>query len=249
MSSRILVVPSRGLIESAGRAIRANEHWSMLDDRARTLGFSHWSFTSVPVCAGPQPLGPTRVTTYPEAYVEECAGRCLYDANPGFAYAMKHADPAYYGTVRTYIPHTARVRSYLDLNQRFGVTRGVLLPLRDVLGTRSLVGLAFSGSERELEELWHDARDAVLGVAAGLNRAILREHLLEFAAGLLPTLTRRQRDVLRELAEGRSVGEAAERMRVSIHTADKHVAAARRVLHSATTAQAIAAAVRFRMLE
>jgi len=247
--STIHVVPARGLGERDAASLRESAPWAALDARARALGFSHWSFTSVPVCAGPRPLGPTRITTYPTAYVEECAGRGLYDANPGFAYALRRAEPAYYGVVRSYVPHTAPVRSFLDLNRRFDVTRGVLLPLVDVLGVRSVLGLCFSGSERELELLWHDARGRVLEVAAGLNRAVLGEHLDHFAAGLLPVLTPRQRDVLRELSEGSSVGEAAERMRVSIHTADKHLAAARRALHAATSAQAVAAAVRFRMLE
>lgn len=243
------IVASGGHRRGELERLRESCAWADLGERARALGFDHWTFTAVPVCAGPCPLGPTRVSTYPRAYVEECAGRGLYDANPGFAYAMRNDAPIYYGKVRSYVPHTARVRSYLDLNQRFDMTRGILVPLGGVLGARSLLGLAFAGSARELDALWYDARGPVLEMAAELNRAVLHEHLHTFATGLLPGLPARQRELLRLLVEGVSVGAAADRMRISIHTADKHVAAAKRTLHAQTTAQAVALAVRFGMLE
>lgn len=230
-------------------SLRDSRHWIELTGRAGGLGFDHWTYTAVPTCAGARPLGPTRVTTYPRAYVTECAARSLYDANPGFAYAMSNTAPIYYGKVRTYIPHSAPVLSYLDLNRRFDVTRGILVPIGNVFGMRAVLGLAFAGTEFELETLWHDARGPVLELASGLNRRLLEDQPLTFAAGLLPRLTRRQKELLCWLAEGESVGSAADRLHISIYTADKHVAAAKRALEAQTTAQAVALAIRFQLLE
>jgi LuxR family transcriptional regulator len=249
VDTSVRIVTTRPHIDRALVALRESEHWPQLDARARDLGFSRWTFTAVPACAGPHPRGPLRVTSYPRDYVAEGSARGLYDANPGFAYAMQNTAPISYGSVRTYLPHTPRVRAYLELNRRFGVTRGVLLPIADALGARALLGLAFAGSERELLQLWHDARESVQTLGAETNRAILRDHLQTFARDLLPRLTPRQREMLQLLAEGDTVGAAAERLRVSIHTADKHLAAARRALHAETTAHAVALAVRFQILE
>ena len=140
--------------------------WTELGERAGALGFERWSFSAVPDCAGPRPLGPLRVTSYPRAYVTECAARGLYDANPGFAYAMRHDAPKPYGAVRGYIAHTAAVRSYLELNQRFDVTRGILVPFHEVFGVRAVLGLCFAGSERELEDAWNDRLESSLALAA-----------------------------------------------------------------------------------
>jgi DNA-binding NarL/FixJ family response regulator len=66
---------------------------------------------------------------------------------------------------------------------------------------------------------------------------------------LEPALSDEQRSLLRLLAHGATLGQAARRLGVSRRTADRRLAGARRALHVGTTVEALVAAGRLGILQ
>jgi DNA-binding NarL/FixJ family response regulator len=93
--------------------------------------------------------------------------------------------------------------------------------------------------------------EAVNAVAAGgiyIDGAIAGS-LSKAAAGRpLPRLTKREREVLAELAQGRSYEEIAARLSISAATVRRHVQLAMRRLNATTDTQAVATAVSLHLI-
>jgi DNA-binding NarL/FixJ family response regulator len=87
-------------------------------------------------------------------------------------------------------------------------------------------------------------RDVIDRLCSDLRTLGPVEHRL--ARRVRPALTREQRELLALLAEGLSLGEAADRLHLSRRTADRRLAAARAALGVATTVEAVAAFTRLR---
>ena len=82
-------------------------------------------------------------------------------------------------------------------------------------------------------------RDVIDRLCSDLRTFGRLEHRLERRRR--PPLTIEQRELLALLAEGSSLGDAAERLHLSRRTADRRLAAARATLGAATTAEALRA--------
>ena len=80
-------------------------------------------------------------------------------------------------------------------------------------------------------------RDVVDRLCSDLRTFGRLEHRLERRRR--PALTVEQRELLALLADGLSLGDAAERLHLSRRTADRRLAAARATLGAATTAEAL----------
>jgi DNA-binding CsgD family transcriptional regulator len=78
---------------------------------------------------------------------------------------------------------------------------------------------------------------------------VLERHARSFARDFVPALTPRQRELLEQLALGRSIEEGADRMGVCVHTIDKQMASAKRRMGANTSAYLAALALQSGMIQ
>lgn len=190
-----------------------------------------------------------RVTTYPRPHVEACERHGLFAAVPSLDHAARSAEATYFRVVRDSAPKSRGLATFSELNRQYGTSRGILIPLTDVVGIRAALGLAFAGDDRELEAFWHGHRDAIVRASQVVHRSLQSRQLRAFMPGMLPDLTPRKREVLRALAHGCSTAEAADQLGIAVFTVDKHIADLKRLLRAGTTAHLTALAVQYGLLD
>jgi DNA-binding CsgD family transcriptional regulator len=230
-------------------ALRADPVWAWLDAYASAHGFGHWTYSAAPISDRSDDCAVT-LTTYPDLHTKEFFRRRLDRTNPGRRYAKSHGLPTTYAAIREGAsPPNAAVAAQLALNRVHDVTRGVLIPLHDEIGTHASLGLAYRGSEIELESCFPQMKEDLSRFALELHQVIQRVHPERFIRNRVPRLTDRQRDVIRLFVDGRSSSEVAGQLRLSIHTIDKHVARIKARLGARSLAQASALAIKWRLLD
>jgi DNA-binding CsgD family transcriptional regulator len=232
-------------------ALRADSVWSDVEALTAKLGFHCWTYSAAPTCYSPfnaVSVAPVRVTTYPREHVAGCVDHDLYRSLPGVSYSVRHSGPASFKAVRHSTPITPKLRTLLDLNRKYQVTRGVIVPLRDYFGAVGMLALAFDGTDGQLEKVWRDQGKCVAQDAIAINAEIQRRHSHCFTHDLLPHLTERQREIIRLLARGLTTAELAESLQISVDTINKHIAVVKCRLIARTTAQATALAAQWGLL-
>jgi LuxR family transcriptional regulator len=229
-------------------ALRSDPVWTRLDTFARTYGFDHWTYTASPISKPDDDCGVT-ITTYPEAHTREFFRRRLDRTNPGQIYARWHDRSTTYAAVRAGAsPPTPAVSAQLALNRRHDVNRGVVIPLHGEIGTIASLSLVFRGTEVELESCFSQMTRALSDFGLDLHREIQEAHVEAFLRNRVPRLTDRQREIIRRFAEGDSSADVAGRLRISIHTVDKHVALIKARLGARSLAHATGLAMKWRLL-
>jgi DNA-binding CsgD family transcriptional regulator len=228
-------------------SMRADDLWRRLDDLVCRAGFSHWSYAAAPGCPTATAEAP-RVTTYPAAHVKSCVDHGLLAPCPGLSFAFGAARPALFRTVRARTPMTRRLGALLRLNREFGVTRGIVVPLRDVFGFTGMLAVSFDGSDAGLENLWKDRHEALLAEVSVCHREALSRFPRHFTRNAVPSLTARQREILHLLAQGLSTQDIADSLHISVDTINKHSSAIKRHLGARTVGQATALAVRWGLI-
>lgn len=241
---------SRRLSGTRRAELAADGVWDGFAQLAFDYGCAHWSYVAAPTCASDRILGEAlRVTAYPRAHVEACERQGLFRAVPSLSYAFRRSAATTYRVVRDSAPRSPALAAFSRLNRQHGVSRGILIPLTDVVGVRAALGLAFAGSDRELETFWDDHSQGILDRGRALHGSVQGRHLASFATGLLPALSPRKRSVLRVLAHGCTTTEAADALHIGVSTIDKHIADLKRLLRAGTTAHLTALAVQYGLLE
>ena len=235
---------------SQAAVLRADPAWSRLESFARSRGFWHWTYSADAVCAPVGSPSPSvTVTTYPEGHTREFFARRLDRTNPARPFVRAHREPSTYAAVReSALPPSRAVAVQLALNRHYDVTRGVIVPLHDVLGTWAVLGLAYRGSEADLDQAFASLAPEIERFARDLHRAVQRRHAPTFIGRSLPRLSPRQGEVLRLFAEGLGNAEVADCLSLSVHTVDKHVARIKAAFGARTLAQATALALQWKLL-
>ena len=227
----------------------ADSAWLRLAERTGALGFECWSYGALP---WPTPVrGPRHVavTTYPAGHVAAYRAQQLYSAAPGPDFVRRAAGPESFAHVRERARSSLAFRELLELNRRFGVRRGVVLPLQNVVGMRAWLGLCYRGDPARMGEVWQTHREPVREAALQLNRAILRRHAPIFAAPFVPGVSERQLEVVRQLATGVGTEEAADSLQISVHTLNKRIATAKRALGAETSAHLVSLCTRWGLID
>jgi DNA-binding CsgD family transcriptional regulator len=139
-----------------------------------------------------------------------------YDAiDPIRPLAAKRAEPFFWSEVPQLVNLTPAQRDYLAFLKQFGVREGVSVP---VFGAKGTVAVVAAGTmTQELRIGPDDLLDLQL-VCAFVHRRFLQ--LFGASDQELPTLTKREREVLGWIAQGKSTSVIASILGVSEHTID-----------------------------
>ncbi len=233
---------------SAVQALRDDPLWTELHAFLESLGFLRWSYCAVPTCYALGRPDPVRVITYPRGWVREFVERGFASYSPVLAYAMAWRSPGNFSEVGDQGIRAVRLPALTELNHGFGVRNGFVLPLREGLGMTGALPLVFDGSARECVRTFQQHGPSIEARARELHRTMLERHAGVFCAGLVPQLSERQLEVVRLLALGLGSDAIAESLGLSIHTVDKHVAAAKKRLGVRSSAQLTAMALRWGLI-
>ncbi len=132
---------------------------------------------------------------------------------------------------------TPKERDVVAFNQNFGVTAGYTLAFpHSIKRAKGAIGMSLephTGTQEEANAIWeeHGPRlEIVCGVAH-----------LKLLTMPLPKrmLTKRQREVLEWIGDGKTVGDTAQILGLNKATVEKHLRLAREALEVETTAQAV----------
>ncbi|SMY07434.1 helix-turn-helix transcriptional regulator [Flavimaricola marinus] len=132
---------------------------------------------------------------------------------------------------------TPAERKVVEFNLQHGVTAGYTISFRSV-SARSKGAIALTArkgmSQREVEEIWSRHGDEIVVLN---NVAHLKLITLPYTGSR--TLTKRQREVLEYVGDGKTTQDTAFLLGLTPATVEKHLRLAREALDVDTTAQAI----------
>lgn len=181
------------------------------------------------------------LTNHSTAYTDVFMGQGLYFHAPMVKWALEHegacswriaADMLASGTI------TESERKVLEFNRTMNVTAGYAISFKSI-SPRTKGAIALTGragmSQDEVDAIWDEhGRDIVIFN----NVAHLKILTLPYA-GPARELTKRQREALQWVGDGKTTQDIALLMGLTAATVEKHLRLARENLNVETTAQAV----------
>ncbi len=213
-----------------------------------SLGFGRWIFSAASHLHKPNDLNVARVSSYPKGFVENYNSSQFYEVDPSTPYWLSHHKAASYRKVRSSVALSVRQKQLMDLNRDFGVNKGIVIPLQNVLGFKSMAALSFDGSISELNSYIENVGDELFSLSMAFNRNILSRHRSIFLNHTKSLLTPKQTKVITLIAQGLQTKQVADRLAISINAVDKHIANIKTSLLATTTASAVALAVQWELI-
>lgn len=181
------------------------------------------------------------LTNHSRAYTDEFLGSGLYYHAPMVRWALTH-DGACSWTVLHEMAReramSAAEEAVVAFNQRMGVTAGYTVSFKSI-SNRSKGAIALTAkpgmSQEEVDAVWAEHGDDIKLMNDIAHLKILT---LPYTAPNR-TLTRRQREALEWVGDGKTMQDIAVLMGLTAATVEKHLRLAREALAVETTAQAV----------
>ncbi|MEL6912884.1 MAG: LuxR family transcriptional regulator [Pseudomonadota bacterium] len=230
-------------LEAVTEAVSIEELWEMHTERMARYGFDRimYGFTRymTPYSVGdPQDL--VLLTNHAPEYTEEFIHGGLYFHAPMVQWARNNDGAASWEVIRQMELSgtlTEQERKVLDFNQAMGVTAGYTISFSAV-SKRSKGAIALTGraglSQGDLDAVWADH-----GADIVLMNKVAHLKIISLPYNGARTLTRRQREVLQWVGDGKTTQDIATLLGLTVATVEKHLRLARESMDVDTTAQAL----------
>lgn len=182
------------------------------------------------------------LSNHDPAYVEYFVDQQRYMDSPMFRWSFDNVGCASWSLVEDLAKRNAlspEEIAVVEGNRAFGVTAGYTISFPSLVSHRTKASASLSAasgvSQAQVDEIWrqHGAELEVLSYVFDLKIASL-PHFTHRVS-----LTKRQREVLEWIADGKSVQDTATILGLTPATVEKHLRLAREGLHVDTTAQAV----------
>lgn len=233
MNSALLRLLSAKTVESA---------WAILTVEMERFGFDRllYGMTRFRTEASlGNPADMLILSNHPDDYVQEFVDQRMFVSAPMAMWAVENEGAMSWSIVSEMAGKlTPNQLKVLDLNKRFGVLAGYTISFPDPSPRqKAAIGLtARSGiTQCEVETIWarHGEEIEILAQVAHLKLASLPVPVAQ------QRLSKRQREALEWVSEGKTTADAALIMGLTAATVEKHLRNAREALQVETTAQAI----------
>lgn len=160
--------------------------------------------------------------------------------DPTIHHAATAIDPLIWSDIE-YDERDPGPRQIMQEAREFRLVDGITIPQLTIEGLR--IGVSFSGEY--LDKSPRSVMSLTVLASYSVTRALqIRTTLRETRV----VLTRRERECLLWVAEGKTIADTGDILGISDKTVDKHLATARAKLDALSTAQAIAQAIRLGLL-
>ena len=203
-------------------------------------GFEHFSFSGVPRSSESMP-GVVLAHRIPEELFKVYVERRYADVDPTMRHLRRTTEPFNWLDVPYDSEREPRAGELVELVKDFGLSQGFFVPIASPAGTYGNVWM--SGPWPDLTARAKPALHLI-----GLYAFDRVHRLLGPVPDQGPRLSAREREVLVWIATGKSAWEIGEILGISKRTVDEHSQNALRKLGAANRAQAVAIAIRNRLI-
>ncbi len=216
--------------------------WKLLCDRMETYGFDRllYGFTRNMTESGvgmPDEL--LILSNHDPDYTNRFVNSGMYFGAPMLRWALQNTGSCSWSWLEEhYDDLTDTERDIIAFNREMGVTAGYTISFQDNK-VRNKAGLALTArrgmSQSDVDELWHR-------VGHEISVMCQVTHLVLTTLPYTPpgrSLTKRQKEVLEWVGDGKTMQDISTIMGVSPATIEKHLRLAREALDVETTAQAV----------
>lgn len=213
----------------------------MVDD----LGLDHYSFLVLrPPRSKPFEIGDTFRTSYPDAWINRYMALRYFEVDPVATLALKTIRPFYWGQGRFLRGFKKPQRLVFDEAREFRITYGLSIPVRGTDGELSVFTVV-SSDKRHLHDVTRGAHSRIFAAAFDTHDRVLQD-MAERQGGAEGTVTLsiRERECLAWTLEGKTAGEIATILNLSVSTVNHHASSASRKLGSLNKHHAAVKALR-----
>ena len=226
-------------LEALTNAPTVEELWKLHCDELERLGFDRLIYGFTRYRSGGS-LGDPQdwiiLTNHGQDYMDGFIGQGLYFNAPMLAWALRNNGAAPWtliGQDREITPDEMKV---IEFNRSHGVTAGYTISFRSV-SERHKGAMAVTAkegmSQDDAGEVWAEKGREIIVMS---NLVHLKLLTLPYAAR---PLTKRQREVLQWVGDGKTTADIALLLELTPATVEKHLRLAREALDVETTAQAV----------
>lgn len=187
----------------------------------------------------PAPQTKLLMNISPDGWLEEYVSHDCKKFDPTIARAASTLKPQKWKTSARIATRSARSSVVFDVARQFGLNEGITFVFPGAEGDTVLASV----SGRELTADPYDVAQISLLSQCAAHRALELTRGFDALSGHL-SLTRREKEVLKWVAEGKTDWEIARILDISIHTVDKYMRQLREKTRIVSRAQLAAAAVR-----
>ncbi len=182
--------------------------------------------------------GPYIEVTYPQSWIDHYRAMGYVDVDPVLREPMKTILPTDWSTLSRSTP---KVRMLFADAERFGVGhQGVTIPIRGARGELAFFSVTMDVSDAEWRLFLRGQLPTLQIVAHYYHDRVLEQHSISRPQIVL---SRREVDVLRWAANGKSVADTATILTISAHTVKNYLEMARVRLQALNTSHAVARAI------
>lgn len=231
-------------IEAIAQAHSLEQLWDMHTARMAEYGFDRliYGYTSFRTSVS---LGDTEdfmiLSNHDPAYLERFLGDGMYFNAPMMTWTLHNDGACSWSWVQDRINSgnlTAKEQRVIRINEELGVTAGYTISFPSS-STRSKGAISMTAkrgvSQEEVDELWNEHGRVIELVN---NVAHLKILSLPYE-NPKRSLTKRQREVLEWVGDGKTIQDIARLLNLAPATVEKHLRLAREALNVQTTAQAL----------
>lgn len=229
------------LVDIGTLPTEARDFRAFLDRIRAELGVEHAAYAGLNAEGGKL----HGFVTYPAAWVEHYSASGLADADPALTHARRSIAPVDWSR----LPRDPISRRVFRDAADFGVpSTGVTVPVRGPFGDIGMLSVSQRTSPAEWARLSREIVPDLHGMAVHLHDAVMRTSPM---GRILrhPQLSRREREVMQWIAAGKTQRDVGDILAISDRTVEVHLRSAREKLQALTTAQAVARAVSFRLID
>ncbi|MEM9436884.1 MAG: LuxR family transcriptional regulator [Pseudomonadota bacterium] len=230
-------------LEAVTEAPSIEELWDMHTDHMAAFGFDRimYGFTRYMTASSlgdPQDL--VLLTNHDPEYVSHFIDNGLYFNAPMVNWARHNDGAASWDVIRQMVETgtmTASERKVLDFNQKMGVVAGYTVSFKAV-SARSKGAIALTAkrgmTQTDIDAVWAEHGDDI-----ELANKVAHLKIMSLPYTGPRSLTKRQREVLEWVGDGKTTQDIASLMGLTSATVEKHLRLAREALDVDTTAQAV----------
>jgi DNA-binding CsgD family transcriptional regulator len=232
-----------GYLEALTNAKTVEDFWGLHTEKMASFGFDRLIYGFTRYRSGSS-LGDPQdwvvLTNQPTSYMTPFVGEGLYFHAPMLKWALENDGACSWRWMEDMARtdgFTASERKVVEFNRKMGVTAGYTISFRSI-SARSKGAIALTAkvgmTQDAVEQIWAKHGDEIVVMN---NVAHLKLLTLPYSGAR--HLTKRQREVLEWVGDGKSTQDIAFLLGLTAATVEKHLRLAREALDVDTTAQAV----------
>ncbi len=213
----------------------------------RDMGLEHFSFMFLrrsSACMAS--LETTLHTSYPTEWIDRYTRHKYWEVDPVADLSHRTIRPFFWGQGPFLRRFAKRQRRVFEEADAFDIKYGLTIPIRGTRGELSVFNVV-SSNKAHLEEVVHDTQGQLFAAAADTHELVTQE-VEQADQRPQAELSRREKECLSWTLEGKTAGEIATILGISVSTVNQHASSASNKLGSLNKHHAAVQALRLNLI-